>query len=167
MFGIFQNNSGNVDNSYRQVLAYEACIRESAQQEATLDDMRSRAIGLLSALIVATSIFAAVSGATVTERVASGLAVLFFVMGLFNFYVILFPKFKWSFTQDAKDLLKGNSRVFRHETRESYYRRVIDDLYEGNLENAKYIEKLQKRFKWGLRLFTAELIIWSLTVSFH
>ena len=70
-------------------LAYEAAVIEAKQQEATLDDLRSRAINFMSAISIAVSIFIAINRHGPLFRWWLSAAGLLYVLGSFLFVTIL------------------------------------------------------------------------------
>lgn len=146
-------------------LAYEAAVREAQQQEATLDDLRGRAIGILSAVVVATSIFSAVSHNSGVAKWTVVTSISLFGIGVLLFGWILVPFFKWTFVQNGNYILEPVDDYDEAVDEEHFYRWLVASVVEGNITNATSLKRIQKVFGVGLLAFTGELILWSLFLA--
>jgi len=167
MSEISEPKSENEPSVIHFQLAYEATLREAAQQEATLDELRSRAIGILSAVVVATSILAAVTGSSWISRLIASLSVMFFIYGIARFFKLLLPSPSWRFVQPPEWVMSLNENGESDRSAAAVYERYVRACIPEHVENATKIENMQKLFQRGLKAFLVELVIWSLVVGLH
>jgi hypothetical protein len=140
-------------------LAYEAAVIEAKQQEATLDDLRSRAINFMSAISIAVSIFIAINRHGPFFRWWLSAAGLLYVIGCFMFVTILLPQLRWRFCQDPTWLLEIHDDSVCLLDEDRFFMFAAKETIKDNEKNATNLEQLQNRFKWGILSFLFSIVI--------
>jgi hypothetical protein len=148
-------------------LAYEASIVEAKQQEATLDDLRSRSINFMSAISISVSIFIAINRHGPFFRWWLTAAGVFYLVGCYLFVTILLPQYRWRFCQDPTWLLDIHEEAMCQLDEDHFYTFAAKETIKDNEKNGTKLEMLQSRFQWGLLSFLFSIAILIGLFIFH
>lgn len=148
-------------------LAYEASIVQAKQQEATLDDLRSRSINFMSAISVAVSIFIAINRHGPLFRWWLTAAGVLYLVGCYLFVTISLPQHRWRFCQDPTWLLEIHEEAVCELDEDRLYLYAARETIKDNIKNEEKLETLQSRFQWGLISFLLSIAILIGLFIFH
>jgi hypothetical protein len=143
-----------------EAVAYEQAMRSVADQEATLDGLRSRAGTLLSAASLSTSFLAALG---IKDQPLTGLAWLaiglFLAMGVCA-GLVLWPWDGWKFGMDTykvvEEYVDGNNRLPVDEMK----RDLALHPEENIQKNRTKLDRLFYAYEAGMVLLLAEVVVW-------
>ncbi len=151
------------DPRYR--LAYDEALRSIAHQEATLDEMRSRAGLLLAALSVVTSFL---GGSTIAAHGLGPMALLASVLfaGAGGILVsLLWPRKGWMFRFTPEEII-GVYVEADNPAEVNYMYRDLALHLGGNLsKNERRMSRLWRGFQWACALLVAEVLVWLLALA--
>lgn len=146
-------------------LAYDEAVRALAQQQASLDNLRTRAGIVLSAAAVATSLLGgeALAGGGLGSASWVGIAAFIALGGCV--LRILLPQRDWEFTSIPRRIIGTYVEVDQPLSVPEMHRDLalhMEDSYENN---GRRIDRLVWFFRVAAFLLTAEVVAWILDLA--
>lgn len=144
-------------------LAYTAAVNTLSRQNATLNNLRSRATALLTVAALSTSFSTGVgllninhsNGSTFPTWAAYTLLGIVVVIGALCVF-ILWPIAKFGYDPSATYILKHTDQG---ETADQIARALTGDMIEGSTENDRGIDLRMRAFEIGAVLLIAEVAV--------
>ena len=152
-------------------LAYDAGVQALAQQDLTLNGLRTRTTGLLSAAAIVTSFSAGLgllrtdpeAGPVFPHWAAFSLLAILVVIGVSSL-VVAWPVPRFSFGPDSDVILEKTSAG---EGMESILSTIAKELGEARAHNAGAINLRLLFYRVGLGLLVAEVIVLVIALSYR
>ena len=153
------------DHERAYELAYDEAVRGLSQQQAALDNFRTRAGILISAAAIATSFLGGEALADDGFTVASWIAVaLFAAVGTAAMFV-LWPRKDWEFLAGPRRLIATYIEAAEPLPLDEIHRDLALHMENSYDDNARRLQRLILAFRWAAILLAAEVVAWVIDVA--
>jgi hypothetical protein len=143
-------------------LAYVEARRALDDQEAAVNDLRSRAGVLIAAAAVTTSFFGGAALADGHLGVAGWLAVVAFVVLGASVLAVLWPRHQWAFNVDAREYIETYLEPDDSEALDvpAIHRDLALHMAESFRANRRHLRSLLSTFRLAAALLIVEVSAW-------
>jgi hypothetical protein len=142
-------------------LLWAEAQRQMTRQESDLDNLRNRAVALLSVASIVAALFGshiATTHPSATTKIASGVALVAFALSALLTLLILVPKKGWVFTENLEDYLQDLSRETLKPV--DVTGNLAAHFEEYRLKNATKIDGLYKYLNGACLLIGVQVVAW-------